>query len=291
MRKSNLPPASPTHNPDFLNVHGKIPYGMTNDYMFRAVLQSNNKVLKGLICALLHFTEKEIFSVEITNPIILGETVKHKEFRLDINVILNNRTLLNLEMQIVNRLNWTNRSVMYLCRSFDQLNHGQDFAEAKPVIHIGFLDYSLFPDCPEFYASYKLINIKNHRKYSDNLTLNVLDLSHIELATEEDKLYHIHKWAMLFKATTWEEIKMIAEQNEYLQEASKTMFRMSADELIRKRCRDREEYYQDLRNYERVIAEKDRQYEQVVAEKDRQYKQALAEIERLRAENEMLRKQ
>ena len=84
---------------------------------------------------------------------------------------------------------------------------------------------------------------------------------------------------------------MIAEQNEYLQEASKTMFRMSADELIRKRCRDREEYYQDLRNYERVIAEKDRQYEQVVAEKDHQYKQALAEIERLRAENEMLRKQ
>lgn len=279
MRKSNLPPASPTHNPDFLNVHGKIPYGMTNDYMFRAVLQSNNKVLKGLICALLHFTEEEIFSVEITNPIILGETVKHKEFRLDINVIPNNRTLLNLEMQIVNRLNWTNRSVMYLRRSFDQLNHGQDFAEAKPVIHIGFLDYSLFPDCPEFYASYKLINIKNHRKYSDNLTLNVLDLSHIELATEEDKLYHIHKWAMLFKATTWEEIKMIAEQNEYLQEASKTMFRMSADELIRKRCRDREEYYQDLRNYERVIAEK-----------DRQYKQALAEIERLRAEVECLRK-
>lgn len=280
MRKSNLPPASPTHNPDFLNVHGKIPYGMTNDYMFRAVLQSNNKVLKGLICALLHFTEEEIFSVEITNPIILGTAVKNKEFRLDINVILNNRTLLNLEMQIVNRLNWTNRSVMYLCRSFDQLNHGQDFAEAKPVIHIGFLDYSLFPDCPEFYASYKLINIKNHRKYSDNLTLNVLDLSHIELATEEDKMYHIHKWAMLFKATTWEEIKMIAEQNEYLQEASKTMFQMSADELIRKRCRDREEYYQDLRNYERVIAEK-----------DRKYKQALAEIERLRAENEILRKQ
>lgn len=279
MNNSNLPPVSPSHNTNFLNVHGIIPYGMTNDYMFRAVLQSNNKVLKGLICSLLHFSEEEIFSVEITNPIILGEAVKKKEFRLDINVILNNRTLLNLEMQIANRLNWKNRSVMYLCRSFDQLNHGQDYALAKPVIHIGFLNYSLFPDYPEFYASYKLINIKNHRKYSDNLTLNVLDLSHIELATEEDKLYHIHKWAMLFKATTWEEIEMIAEENEYLKEASKTMFRMSADDLIRKRCRDREEYYQDLRNYERVIAEKDRKYEQ-----------AVAEIERLRSEVERLRK-
>ena len=32
------------------NAYGKIPYNMTNDYMFRAVLQSNNKVLRGLIC-------------------------------------------------------------------------------------------------------------------------------------------------------------------------------------------------------------------------------------------------
>ncbi|MDE5939525.1 MAG: hypothetical protein K2H37_10630, partial [Lachnospiraceae bacterium] len=32
--------------------YGPVPYGMTNDYMFRAVLQSNNKVLRGLICSL-----------------------------------------------------------------------------------------------------------------------------------------------------------------------------------------------------------------------------------------------
>ncbi|MDE6213682.1 MAG: PD-(D/E)XK nuclease family transposase, partial [Lachnospiraceae bacterium] len=92
---------------------------------------------------------------------------------------------------------------------------------------------------PEFYASYKLINIKNYQKYSDSLTLYVVDLSHINLATEEDKRYHINEWAELFKATTWEEIRMIASKDEYLKEAAQTMFRMSADDLIRKRCRDR----------------------------------------------------
>ena len=30
---------------------------MTNDYLFRALLQRNNLVLKGLICALLHMKE------------------------------------------------------------------------------------------------------------------------------------------------------------------------------------------------------------------------------------------
>lgn len=290
-------------NQEFLNVSGQVPYRMINDYLFRAVLQSNNKVLRGLICALLHLAEEEVFSVEITNPIVLGETVKNKEFRLDINVVLNNHTLINLEMQIANRLNWRERSVMYLCRSFDQLNHGQDYAEAKPVIHIGFLDYTLMEESPEFCASYKLINTKSYQKYSDSLTLYVIDLSHIELATEEDKQYHIHEWAMLFKAATWEEVRMIASKDEYLNEAAQTMFRMSADDLIRKRCRDREEYYQDLRNYERVIAEKERSieenerkreqdrleheqdlrnYERVIAEKEQENEKLRAEIERLK---------
>ena len=235
------------------DAHGAIPYGMTNDYMFRAVLQSNNKVLRGLICSLLHLSESEIISTEITNPIILGQSIEDKEFRLDINVLLNNHTIINLEMQVANKLNWPNRSILYLCRSFDNPKHGQDCQEAMPAIHIGFLDYTLFKEYPEFYATYKLINVKNHHVYSDNFILSVVDLSQIDLATEEDRKYHIDYWASLFKASTWEDIKMLASKNEYLYEASKTIFQLSADEQIRKRCRDREEYYQDLHNYEREI--------------------------------------
>lgn len=126
------------------NAHGAIPYSMTNDYLFRAVLQSNNKVLRSLVGALLHLKDEEIFSVEITNPIILGESIEKKEIRLDINVVLNNHTFINLEMQIANQLNWNNRSLLYLCRSFDSLYHGQDYEEIPAVIHIGFLNYTLF---------------------------------------------------------------------------------------------------------------------------------------------------
>ena len=247
------------------DARGPIPYNMTNDYMFRAVLQMNNYVLRGLVCSLLHLPEAEVVSAEITNPIILGKSIEGKEFRLDINVRLNNNTLINLEMQVVNKLNWANRSILYLCRSFDQLNHGQDYGEALPAIHIGFLDYTLFNEQPEFYAIHKLMNVKNYHVYSDNFTLGVVDLSRIDLATEEDKKYYIDYWAKLFKASTWEEIIMLASENKYLSEASNTIFQLSADEQIRKQCRDREEYYQDLRNYERVIAEKDASIENLRA--------------------------
>ncbi|MCM1425571.1 MAG: Rpn family recombination-promoting nuclease/putative transposase [Eubacterium sp.] len=261
-KTTNLKNAASISNPNDLlpndllkDAHGIIPYGMTNDYMFRAVFQTNNKALYGLIRSLLHLHEEDIMSVEITNPIILGESIKNKEFRLDINVKLNNRSRINLEMQVTGRLIWSNRSVSYLCRSFDMLNHGQDYTEVKPVIHIGFLDYTLFHDYPEFYATYKLLNVKNHHLYSDNLSLSVVDLSHIELATDDDKEHHIDCWAKLFKATTWEEIKMLAAKDQYINEASKTIFQLSAEEQILKRCRDREEYYLDLRAYEREVAE------------------------------------
>ncbi len=35
----------------------------------------------------------------------------------------------------------------------------------------------------------------------------------IKFATAEDKRYNIDKWAKLFKAKTWEEIKMLAKQD------------------------------------------------------------------------------
>lgn len=52
------------------------------------------------------------------------------------------------------------------------------------------LDYTLFKEHPEFYASYKLMN-KKHTAYSDNFSLRVIDLTQIHLAAEEDKLYQL----------------------------------------------------------------------------------------------------
>ena len=64
---------------------------------------------------------------------------------------------------------------------------GSDYAQVRPAIHIGFLDFTPFPEIPEFYSTYKLLNVKNHHLYSSKFMLSVVDLSQIELATDEDK--------------------------------------------------------------------------------------------------------
>ena len=229
-----------------------IQYNMTNDYMFRYILQKNEKVLRGLVCALLHLKPTQLKDVEIKNPMDLSQNITGKDFVLDIKVLLNNNRLLNLEMQVKNEYNWADRSLTYLCRAFDQLQEGQKYEETLPVIHIGFTDFTLFPDNPEFYASYRMINVNNHSQvYSDKFTLSVVDLTQIEKATAEDKSSKIDYWARLFKAQTWEELQMLAQNDEYLQAAATSIRLANEKEIVREQCRAREDALRRERTLER----------------------------------------
>ena len=219
---------------------GKIRYTMTNDYMFRAILQKNNRILRGLVSSLLHMNVEKIEEITIENPIILGEAISEKTIVMDIHIKLNNNSYINLEMQVINQHNWTDRSLFYLCRTFGQLDKGNEYTELLPTTHIGFLDFTLFPDYPEFFATYKLLNTKNYHMYSDKFTLNVVDLNRTDLATDEDKAFHLDQWVKIFKATTWEELRMLSQNNDYGKEIIKTMYECNADVNICKQCLDRE---------------------------------------------------
>ena len=237
--------------------NGPLPIPMTNDYLFRALLQQNNNVLKGLISSLLHLHDTEISSVAITNPIELGRSTDEKTFILDISIVLNDSALINLEMQVINFHDWTDRSLSYLCRKFDHLKKGEPYRNLKPVIQISLLNFTLFPEHPEFYATYKLLNVKSHMLYSDKLQLSVLDLTRIDLATTEDREFHIDYWASLFNASTWEELYMLAKNNKYIKEASETIYQLTQDEQIREQCEAREDYYRRMQGMDDMLAEKD----------------------------------
>ena len=259
--------------------------------MFRVVLQANEFVLRGLIGALLNLEQSEIKSTVITNPIKLGEKIDDKTFVLDIHVLLNDDTRLNLEMQVINRGNWPERSLNYLCRAYDQLKPGEDYRQSKCAIHIGILDFTLFDGYPEFYASYKMMNVKNHHVFSDKFILNVLDLTQIKLATDVDRLCELDHWAELFKAKTWEELRMIAEKNPYMIEAAEEMYARNADETIRAKCRAREDYnrrqrriQKQLEDQKNAIAEKDQaiaEKDQLIAEKEQELQAAMDRIAEL----------
>ena len=221
---------------------GAIDYPLMNDYMFRSVMQSNGNVLKGFLCSLLHLNPGDVRTVQILNPIELGERISDKEFILDIKILMNDDTVIDLELQVNNQYNWPERSLSYLCRLFDGLNAGEEYRESKAAFQIGILNFTIFPKHPEFFSTYQIMNVKNYQKYSDKFTIHVLDLTKTDIATEEDRKHGLDRWAKLFHALTWEDFMMVAEGNKSMQEAGKTMFSLNQDDQIRYQCEARERY-------------------------------------------------
>ena len=268
----------------YLEATGDICHNMTNDYMFRVVNQKNPNVTKGIICSVLHLNPEYIKSIEITNPIELGEDIDDKTFVLDVNVLLNNSSIINLEMQVVNEHNWQDRSLSYLCRSFDQLYQGETYSSAKSAIHVGFLNFQPFPDYEEFHATYKLMNSKNGRIYSDKFRLNVVDLTHINLATDADKESQLDIWAKFFTAKTWEDVIIMAEKNPYIADAAQTLYESNVDEITEMKCRARRDYYKQKNTTEKILRELTERQETLLNENEK----LAVENEKLSVENEKL---
>ena len=151
-------------------------------------------------------------------------------------------------------------------------------------MHIGIIDFDLTGLTPEFYAEYMLLNTKNHEVYSDKFRLRVLNLNQINHVPKEYKksLYH---WAKLFKATTWEEIKMLAEKNDYMGETIVTLHQMTEDEKIAAECAARERYERDtLSIYRKGLREGRAETEAIIAEKDNTIAELTRQLEKLKSQ-------
>ena len=218
-------------------------YGMRNDYMFHAVLQKNEEVLRNLLATLLEMDEADIVSCRIENPIELGREIKGKECILDAKIILNDARIINIELQVYKQTYWVNRSLLYWSRAYDSIKSGQEYDRLLPTYHIGILDFTLFNEHPKFMAQYQILDVEDHFLYSDKLCIKVLDLTQIEKAKKQsgtDK--KLLKWASIFKAETLEELEQLAGKEEVFENMVLTLKKLSEDEKIRMQCEAREDY-------------------------------------------------
>ena len=146
--------------------------------MFRAVMQKNENVLKHLLCAILGISVTSVTELEIKNPIVLGEEIDSKTCILDIKLLLNHSHYYNIEMQVSKQKYWKERSITYLCRTYDNLESGQEYDEVIPAIQISILDFDLFEGVEELCSRYYLINENPlyHNRYTDGFGIFTLNL-------------------------------------------------------------------------------------------------------------------
>ena len=104
---------------------------------------------------------------------------------------------------------------------------------------------------PEFNALYQLLNVKTKTLYSEKFSIHVIDLSRIDLATEEDRHYGIDRWAKLFKTKTWEDLRMITKNNETMQNAADSLYQLNSNAVARQCAQSRADAapYHHLRRF------------------------------------------
>ena len=269
-----------------INKDELIGYTLKNNYLFIALMNDSEYALKMLVSSLLGYKQTDIKEIMIRNPIQVGQAIERKGFILDVALLLNDDTYVNLELQLINYGNWPERSVGYLCRSYDNLNRGDDYIDTKAAVHIGILDFTLFEEYPEFFASYRLLNVKNHNEYTSKFQLYVLDLNQIELATQEDRNNERDVWARLFQAKTRGDLMSIAQQYKEFEPVINRMNTLMSDDAIQLQY-DAEE---TLRNREKGIRKKIHNLEEQLLEKDSQLADQKARIAELEAKLAQLQK-
>lgn len=274
------------HVTNAMDANEPIGYTLKNNYLFIALMNDSEYALKKLVCSLLGYPQSDIKKLTIRNPIQVGKAIERKGFVLDVALLLNDDTYINIELQLIDYGNWPERSVGYLCRSYDNLNRGDDYIDTKPAIHIGILDFTLFEEYPEFFASYRLLNVKNHNEYTSKFQLYVLDLNQIELATQEDRKHERDVWARLFQAKTRGDLMSIAQQYKEFEPVINKMNALMSDDAIQLQY-DAEE---TLRNREKGIRKKIHRLEEELADKDERLLHQEARIAELEAKLEELQK-
>ena len=229
---------------------GEVKYRMTNDFMFKKVFQENSRALKGLLCALLDMEIEEIKTVKVLNPIREGDVIDDKSVVLDLRIDLNDSRIVDIEMQVEDEGNWEERSLTYLSREFDQLQTGESYKSVKQTIHIGILDFTPKGFPAKLYTDYYFYHYNTGHKYSDKMSILVLQLNQLGKKEDEEKMPELYHWAQVFKAASWEEMRMLAKENEGIKECVVTLKELTADERARMQYEAREDYQRRLKDAE-----------------------------------------
>jgi len=203
---------------------------LTNDYVFKEVI-SEERVTKQFISDVLKISMEDIREVRLVNPFLRKNREKQKQGILDIALLLNDATKMDIELQMRPQKYWAGRSLFYLAQMFtEDLRKGYEYDKLRKCISISILDFDLVKS-DENHTVYKFCNEKGII-FSDLLELHVIEL--------RKKLRNdaVDDWIRLFNAKSIEDLNMIKTQNLGIQRAMEMMREMSLSERIRAIHRD-----------------------------------------------------
>lgn len=216
------------------------------DIVFKRIFahKGNEEFLTEFLSSLLNI---KIKNIEIMHDIHLEKDIEDDKLGIiDVRAIINDNSIINIEIQLRNEFNIIERSTFYGSKLIsDQLRKNDLYKDIKPVIVICILDYNFFPF--EEYINDTVMVLNKHRKFNVNENMKYY---YIELPKFRKSNYNresiINQWLTFIDSENSKELEEIMKKNNTIKKANDELEYLEGDEAFKRKVELREKYERDL---------------------------------------------
>ena len=224
-----------------------------NDYIFKKIFgtKGNEEILKKFLEAILEEKIEQV-TVDLQTE-VLAETIKEKGVRLDVRARLDNKTEVNIEIQLNKRGFSEERCLEYWSRIYQTtVEKGKDYMKARRTIGIWILGENVYEDTEKYHTKWQMqeVNsgIKGHFMHEE---IHIIELKKLHFH-DKMELSKMEAWLWFIKHDKKEAVEMACYTEKQIQEAEEQYKKITSDEkmmaIIEVRERARREILQD--NYD-----------------------------------------
>lgn len=221
------------------------------DFAFKEIM-ANETARIGFLSAILKLDPNTIKETHLLNTNLRKLHTDDKQGILDVRILMNDNTEIDIEIQLAELKVWADRALFYLSKMYtEQIQEGQKYDIFKKCVSISILNFILFPKESEFYSCFRIMEEKRHTIYTDKMEFHVIELPKLPEEWKEEN-QEILLWAKFINAERKEEFEMLAEKNSYINQAYQQLQLISQNKEKRLEYETREKA---IRDYNQLMYE------------------------------------
>ncbi|NEO41199.1 MAG: Rpn family recombination-promoting nuclease/putative transposase [Moorea sp. SIOASIH] len=159
------------------------------DFAFKKIFGSSEskEVLISFLNALIYQGESRINNLEIIDPYNAGYTTELKDTYLDVKAVLNDGSMVIIEMQVLNVPAFDKRVIYNLAKTYStQLKYGEGYSKLKPVIALTITDFTMFEETDRYLTRFLFQEEQEKFIYrNQHLTMVFVELPKFSRSLEE----------------------------------------------------------------------------------------------------------
>ena len=201
------------------------------DFAFKELMM-NEKVRVGFLSAVLDIRAADIRSAQMKNTNLTKTHQDEKQGVLDVRLVMNDDTEINIEMQVMSMSTWTDRSVFYISKMVaEQVGIDKKYTNVRKCIGISIVDFNCIKQTDRYHTVYHIREDSEPSIiFSDKMEWHMVELPKLPPVTDGTSIYD---WTKFFRTEKREEFEMLAQRDEYLREAYQQLDIISQDEQKR----------------------------------------------------------